>query len=386
MAQRALVVPWVADDSGMTASSRAPRLRRLAAVVLLACASTLTLSSCMSSYGDASYQPSAQQDTSVAGSSSSNSGSASSGSGSSSSGSNATVLDRQMVTTGSVSITVEHIDEARAQVESAATSAGGYVQARDESAGEDGGSSSYSSITIRIPADKYDATLESIRGIGQVTSVETQAEDVTLEVADTEARVKTLESSIASLRTMMEQAKTVDEMLAVEKEISTRQEELDGLKAQLQTLKDDIAMSTLTVRLYGPDAEVEEPGPPSFFDGVAEGWNDFVRNIGYFLAALGYMLPLLVVLAVLGLALWFIIRRAVRNSKARAAANPVQAARQPMPGQMPQQAVRPNGIVIPAAQQPRGPQSASQRPGLQPAARAKPQSDEKPSTGDAPTQ
>lgn len=340
----------------------------------------------MSSYGDASYQPSAQQDTSVADSSSSNSGSASSGSGSSSSGSNATVLDRQMVTTGSVSITVEHIDEARAQVESAATSAGGYVQARDESAGEYGGSSSYSSITIRVPADKYDATLESIRGIGQVTSVETQAEDVTLEVADTEARVKTLESSIASLRTMMEQAKTVDEMLAVEKEISTRQEELDGLKAQLQTLKDDIAMSTLTVRLYGPDAEVEEPGPPSFFDGVAEGWNDFVRNIGYFLAALGYMLPLLVVLAVLGLALWFIIRRAVRNSKARAAANPVQAARQPMPGQMPQQAVRPNGIVIPAAQQPRGPQSASQRPGLQPAARAKPQSDEKPSTGDAPTQ
>lgn len=315
---------------------------RLLAAVAIVAAAALGLAGCAPmGYGTSSSESGAAPAQDASSQTSSGSGQAP--------GANPAAIDRQVVTSGSVSVTVEDLEAGRSSVEQLATSVGGYVESRYESSTASSYATPYATLTLRLPADRYDGALEEIRALGDVTSVSTSTVDVTLELADTQARVDTLQASVDALRGMMGKATTVADMLALESEISTRQTELDGLRAQLDALKDDVAMSTLEVRLAGPGGVVDEPGPPSFFDGLAKGWGDLVRGLGMLLAAIGYLLPGLILLGLLGVGIWMLVRWLLRRRRA-AAANATAQPEGPRSGGPSGPAPRgPSGPAAPAA-------------------------------------
>src|SRR5690554_2936204 len=99
--------------------------------------------------------------------------------------------DEKMIVTGYLVMTVERPTEAAAEVASIVERAGGRVDARSETA-PDGDDKGRAELTIRIPADQLSKTLESIKEVGTVESVEQGKQNVTAQVRDLESRIKAL--------------------------------------------------------------------------------------------------------------------------------------------------------------------------------------------------
>jgi hypothetical protein len=226
-------------------------------------------------------------------------------------------VQRQLVR--SAQLTIEAADPVVAvrQVRTAAASAGGFVT--EEQSGDSG-----SWLVLRVPSDALDRLLDEVAGFGRVTARSSQVEDATEEVVDLDARVATQTASVARVRGLLAEATSIGDVVAIESELARREAELDSLTRRLAALRDQVALSTLTVDLRGPGA-VPPPDlrpAPGFLDGLAAGWEG-LRAIGTAAAAVvGFVLPFLPVLALLA-GFGLLGRRIVRARRTPAVAGAV---------------------------------------------------------------
>jgi hypothetical protein len=223
-------------------------------------------------------------------------------------GGQAPELGRAIVYNGQITVRVEQVADAAQRVRTLATSAGGFVGSEKSASG---GSQAQSSITIRVPAEKFDGTLSDVAKLGKELDRSVNAEDVTAAVVDLEARIKAQQASVDSVRRMFSQAKQLSEVVQLEQELSRRQAELDALLAKQRRLDDLVKLSTVTVNLVGPDTPYVQPKgeDPSFLGGLKAGWDSFVFILRIAAAVLGFLLPFLIVAAVLGVPFWWWLRR-----------------------------------------------------------------------------
>ena len=226
----------------------------------------------------------------------------------------AAIADRSVITTGSVSLTVE--DPLRS-AENAATiveEAGGRVDSRTETPETENQSAS-ANLTLRIPAGDLDRTLDLLRALGTVNYVSLNASDVTQQSQDLDARITALTTSVDRLLTLMSQATNTTDLIAIESELSTRQAELEGMKSQRDYLTDQIEYSTVGLDLYSTGT-VAPGAPDNFGTGIVAGWNTLVTALGALLVGVGFALPWLAILALAGGIVLLIVRLSTRKGKA----------------------------------------------------------------------
>lgn len=231
-----------------------------------------------------------------------------------------TDLDRQVITTGWVTVKVDSPLEAAREAVRITEQAGGRVDGRSEYApqGEqDGGSAT---LTLRVPADDLTAILDRLKELGEVQEVSLNSSDVTMETQDLDARISALSASIERLLGLLATATDTDALITLETAISDRQAELESLEAQRRYLADQVAMSTVTLNLV-TEKVVPDPEPATFWDGIVTGWNVFVSFFMGLLVVLGVLLPWLVLGAIITFVVVFIVRR----TRARKAAAPAPA-------------------------------------------------------------
>jgi hypothetical protein len=105
--------------------------------------------------------------------------------------------------------------------------------------------------------------------------------------------------------------------VSIESELASREADLDALTSRLAVLRDQVAMSTLSVDLRGPAAPpvvVDEPAPAGWSSGLAAGWAG-LQAVGTAAAAVaGFLLPMLPLVAVV-LGLVWVVRRVVRGRR-----------------------------------------------------------------------
>lgn len=163
---------------------------------------------------------------------------------------NAAPGDQRIIKTGEISIEVERVATALAEVRALATRLGGYVG--DSQAGTLDQSAT---LTLRIPADRFADALIALRELGgEVLSEATREQDVTSQIVDLEARIRNLEASEASYRVLLERAQRIDDVLAVQSRLDEVRMQIEQLKAQLENVSGQADLSTLTVTLT-PRAE-----------------------------------------------------------------------------------------------------------------------------------
>jgi hypothetical protein len=212
--------------------------------------------------------------------------------------------NRQLVRTAQVDLRAEDVPAAFGKVKDLAQREGGYVG--QESSGESGGS-----LTLRVPGDRLDAVL---KGIGEVerTSVtrrEVRSEDVTEQVVDVEARLATQRASVDRVRALLERAATTSEITQIEGELTKRQTELESLQRRYDSLKGQVALSTITVsigRTSGPAPVAEEMG---FLGALASGWHALLGALRVVVVVIGAVLPFAVLLGVVGAVYWVLRRK-----------------------------------------------------------------------------
>ena len=230
---------------------------------------------------------------------------------------------RSVITTGWATVLVDDtavaIDEAIRITEAA----GGRIDGRNESSASDywGGGSS---LVIRVPSERLTAVLDEIEALGTVQQVSLSSSDVTLQVTDLDARIASTRAAIERLDALLAQATDVDDLVAIETAISDRQAQLESMLAEQRWLADQVSLSTIEVQ-FVTEPVVEEPAPQTFLDGIARGWEAFVAFAGGVLVVLGFLLPWLIPLAIVGVVVLVVVRIVAGRTRRAAASAPVPA-------------------------------------------------------------
>lgn len=209
-----------------------------------------------------------------------------------------------IIRTGNATIRVESVDDSLASVIALTGEFDGSVQSQDRSDAE---GVDYANVTIRIPAERFDAFVAQLSEFGEVEYLNINAMDVTTQVRDIDARVNALETSIARLTDLQAEASTVTDLVAIESELTTRQAELDSLRSQQEYLKDQVAMSTLTVNIV-PQSETEL-ALPDIGGALTSGLQGLLNFVGFLVSAAVFLLPLAFVIVLIVAVITVITRR-----------------------------------------------------------------------------
>ncbi len=251
--------------------------------------------------------------------------------------------DRQVVTTGSASLSVDNPAQAAQQVSELVEAAGGRVDERNEQSGtgKSGLEGASAGLVVRVPADALTDLLADLKDLGDVANVSVSHSDVTGTAVDLDARISALQTSVARLQALMNNAATTQALLDAEQALSDRQEELESLQSQRALLADQVDLSTLSVHLTTPGV-APAGGPDGFLDGLATGWRALVTAVKAIVIVLGVLLPWLGLAAVITAVVLMIIRMTRRRPSVALAGpapapGPTQPTQPPMPPPPPQQ-------------------------------------------------
>jgi len=220
------------------------------------------------------------------------------------------IRDSAIIRTGNATIRVDSVDSSLTSIITLTSDYEGDVQSQDRSDAE---GVDYANVTIRIPADRFDEFVEQLGEIGDVEYLNINAMDVTTQVRDIDARVAALQTSIARLKDLQSQAGTVTDLVAIESELTTRQAELDSLLSQQAYLKDQVAMSTLSVNIV-PSSETAL-SLPDVGGAFTSGVQSLLNFVGFLVSAAVFLLPIvLVTLLIVAAITWAIRKRRAQRS------------------------------------------------------------------------
>lgn len=227
-----------------------------------------------------------------------------------------------IIRTGNATIRVNSVEESVSSIITMTAEFEGDVQSQDRS---DSDGMDYANMTVRVPADRFDAFVGELSDLGDVEYININAMDVTTQVRDIDARVNALQTSIARLKDLQAQAATVTDLVAIESELTTRQGELDSLISQQTYLADQVGMSTLTINIV-PQSETALTFPDlggAFMAGI----QGLLTFAGVMVAATVFLAPIAVVVLVVIAVIKTIIRkrRARRSPSAPADSQEVHA-------------------------------------------------------------
>jgi Domain of unknown function (DUF4349) len=223
-------------------------------------------------------------------------------------------VGRSLVRTAQVAVEIDDPAAGTGRVRTVTAALGGSVA-------EEYSTDSSSRLTLRVPAPSLDKLIDAIAGLGHVTSRSGQVVDATDQVVDLNARVASQQASVVRVRALLGRATTIGDIVSIEAELSRREADLDSLTGRLAALRDQVALSTLTVEISKPGVTVEPPVAAGFVSGLVAGWDGLRAVASAVGVAAGFLSPFLAVLAVLGGIAW-LGRRMIRSRRAPAAGNP----------------------------------------------------------------
>ena len=103
------------------------------------------------------------------------------------------------------------------------------------------------SVTVRVPASKFDEAVGAVEKTGEVVDRQLKASDVTEEMRDLHIRLDNAEKLRQRLLDILAKSQKVEDALKVEAELARVSEQIDQAKGRIRFLDSQIAMSTIRV-------------------------------------------------------------------------------------------------------------------------------------------
>jgi hypothetical protein len=208
-----------------------------------------------------------------------------------SSGSSQATIDRKIIRSGSLTLEVDDLVAARNEILKRTKASGGFLE-RD--AGSEWESTRSITVSVRIPADRFDSFVDGVGTLGRLEHRNIDATDVTTEWVDVEARLAAKRKVEERYLELAAQAKNVAEMLEVQRELGNVRAEIESMEARMESLRGQVAMSTLTITC-NMHVAVSERFAPKFGVALHEGWNNLLR----FAVGVTNIWPFVIVIGVL---------------------------------------------------------------------------------------
>ena len=241
--------------------------------------------------------------------------------------------NRKIIRTVTMSCETKAYDDAVTLIMDTLNAYGGYVEASNVTGtGFENvkNSARRASYTLRVPAEKLDAFLETLRtdeGI-RILSQNATSDEITATYYDTVSRLETLKAEKASLTAMLEgftDYKDISNMLKVQERLYDVIEEIEALQTKLNLYDGRVAMSTVKLSLNEVIIYTEVVVPdPTFGERIGEAfresWADFGEGCQDFAVWFVEAFPTLLVLVVIHGGIFLIIYTSVKRGQKKRAA------------------------------------------------------------------
>ncbi len=241
-------------------------------------------------------------------------------------------MPEKIIYTVNLSMETTQFEQTVSSFEAAVKSFGGYTQYSDVSGTTDytadGASrliNRYASYTVCIPADKLDAFLAETTVLGNVTSNNKSAENVTTRYADYETRKNSLLTEETRLLELLGKAENVENLIALEERLAQVRYEIESIQSNLNDLDRRLAYSTVClylqeVRGYRNTAPVTQSFGERMHDAFGNGWDNFVEGLEDFAVGMAEAIIPLAIFVVIVVIVIVIVRKKVKKSRAKKAA------------------------------------------------------------------
>lgn len=184
-------------------------------------------------------------------------------------------------------------------------------------------------VTLRVNADRLQSVLQSLRGLGDVTSESTGGEDVTDQLVDLDARLRNERRIEQELLTLLDTRNDapLEDILKVREHLGRIRENIERLAAQQAQLTNRVALATITAQLVAKSEPIaRQEGLLDYLGselGAAWRWSlrALIDTISFLLAVI---VGGLIWWSILG-AIALLVRRAWGRHKRRLAAEPPPA-------------------------------------------------------------
>lgn len=221
------------------------------------------------------------------------------------------VSPSMIIRNGTATVQVDKLNNAVAALRALAQRMGGYVTNTSVTTGQD--QVPAATIELKIPATRFDSALAGLSPLGKVESVNTTAEDVGEQFVDVTARLanaRRLEERIQAI--LATRTGKLEDVIAAERELARIREEIERFEGRLRFLRTRVALSTLTVSVHEPYPVVGGPGVGPIAESFKNMWRNFVLFIAWFIASLGWLVPV----AAIAFVSWIGLRKYVRKRRA----------------------------------------------------------------------
>jgi hypothetical protein len=230
---------------------------------------------------------------------------------------------RRIVKKASLELVVARPGDASASATRIAEHEGGFVASTERDQNTEAGKSELSrmTLTLRVPADHFTATLDALRRLGSGDGGETvTTDDVSEEFIDLEARIKNQRELEAQFLQILKQATKVEEALNVQRELMSVRTEVDRMEGRRRFLERETSLSTITLVL-APVPPFTSADPRDFTSALrlaaADAVNESVSLVTGSIRVAGVLLPFTVLFgAPLGFLVWTARRRRTKALRA----------------------------------------------------------------------
>ncbi|CAM4509175.1 uncharacterized lipoprotein YehR (DUF1307 family) [Paenibacillus endophyticus] len=227
-------------------------------------------------------------------------------------------LNQKIIYTATLNMQVEALDAAATSLRNAIHQSGGYILQFQDTKHEGEIGSSY---TIKVPASGFMSFIDRIEQIKH-SSFERNigGKDVSEEYVDLESRLKARQLVETRLLAMMDKAVKADDLLKFSDQLSVVQQEIERIKGRIRYLDTNVAFSTIELRMYqtNQNLNVEREEAKGLggrmSDALASSTKVVWDAINLLLVVAAGAVPVLIVIALIGIPLYWIHRKRKRDS------------------------------------------------------------------------
>ncbi len=220
-----------------------------------------------------------------------------------------TVIERKIIRNADLTLEATAPEEAQNKITAIAESKGGFVIESSQSSSDVKATTRDTvTMTIRVPAAKFNETLDEIRKTSSRVIVETvKGQDVTEEFIDIEARLKTKKALEEQFLGIMKQSKSVEDALNVQRELADVRGEIEQIEGRKRFLENQSSLSTIKIKLQTPT--VFAANSEGFFSRLGESISSGLNGaMSFILGLVTFVIALLPFLIFIVLPIYLIVR------------------------------------------------------------------------------
>jgi hypothetical protein len=164
--------------------------------------------------------------------------------------------NRKIIRTAHLTIYVEKFDSASGQIESVARQFGGVVANKSSSQHPTSVSGNF---TLWVPAENLMTFVTEVKKIGNVTSENINAEDISDRYFDLEARLSNSKKQEVRLLELLQKTGSLNEVLEVERELARIRESIELMEGNKRQWDQMVSYSTVNVNVIQDAYIAKEP-------------------------------------------------------------------------------------------------------------------------------